>query len=322
MKKFFICIIFCCLLLSGCKEEQNIIHEYDNVKVYDSKLQTSFDSETDNILFASNLCVIPKSQKNSEDKKISAGGALLINKTKQQCLFSKNIYDKMYPASITKLITALVALKEDKIEDTVIISKNAANITEPGAKLCGFKQGDKVKMDVLLKSMLVYSGNDAALAIAEHISGSQKAFAKKMNETVRSIGTVNTNFVNPHGLHNNKQYTTPYDLYIIINELLKYEEIYDVFGLKNYKAAYYNSTNKVVGKRFAATNKYLIGQATPPKNIKVVGGKTGTTDKAGNCLALYCVNTKTKDEYISIILNADSSASLYSQMTHLLSYGK
>lgn len=322
MKKFFICIIFCCLLLSGCNEKQNIIHEYDNVKVYDSKLQTPFDSETDNILFASNLCVIPKSQKNSEDKKISAGGALLINKTKQQCLFSKNIYDKMYPASITKLITALVALKEDKIEDTVIISKNAANITEPGAKLCGFKQGDKVKMDVLLKSMLVYSGNDAALAIAEHISGSQKAFAKKMNETVRSIGTVNTNFVNPHGLHNNKQYTTPYDLYIIINELLKYEEIYDMFGLKNYKAAYYNSSNKVVGKSFDATNKYLIGQATPPKNIKVVGGKTGTTDKAGNCLALYCVNTKTKDEYISIILNADSSASLYSQMTHLLSYGK
>ena len=173
MKKFFICIIFCCLLLSGCNEEQNIIHEYDNVKVYDSKLQTSFDSETDNILFASNLCVIPKSQKNSEDKKISAGAALLINKTKQQCLFSKNIYDKMYPASRTKLITALVALEEDKIEDTVIISKNAANITEPGAKLCGFKQGDKIKMDVLLKSMLIYSGNDAALAIAEHISGSQ-----------------------------------------------------------------------------------------------------------------------------------------------------
>ena len=322
MKKFFICIIFCCLLLSGCNEEQNIIHEYDNVKVYDSKLQTSFDSETDNILFASNLCVIPKSQKNSEDKKISAGGALLINRTKQQCLFSKNIYDKMYPASITKLITALVALEEDKIEDTVIISKNAANITEPGAKLCGFKQGDKVKMDVLLKSMLVYSGNDAALAIAEHISGSQKAFAEKMNETVRSIGTVNTNFVNPHGLHNNKQYTTPYDLYIIINELLKYEEIYDMFGLNNYKAAYYNSSNKVVGKSFDTTNKYLKGQATPPKNIKVVGGKTGTTDKAGNCLALYCINTKTKDEYISIILNADSSASLYNQMTYLLSYGK
>ena len=115
MKKLFVCISFCCLLFSGCDEEQTIIHEYDNVKVYDSNLKTSFDSEPDNILFASNLCVIPKSQKNSEDKKISAGGALLINRTKQQCLFSKNIYDKMYPASITKLITALVALEEDKI---------------------------------------------------------------------------------------------------------------------------------------------------------------------------------------------------------------
>ena len=321
MKRFIICIIFCLLLLSGCNNEENIIHEYDNLKV-NNNLQLSVEELSNDMLFASDICVVPKSQKNSEDKVITAGGALLINKTKQKCMFSKNIYDKMYPASITKLVTTLVAIKHDCLDDTVTISKNASHITESGASLCGFNQGDKVKMDVLIKSMLIHSGNDAALAIAEHVSGSQKKFAEEMNETVKSLGTVNTNFVNPHGLHNDKQYTTPYDLYLIMNEILKYDEIFDLFGLTKYTAAYYNSKNVVVSKNFKATNKYMNGEVKAPGNFKVLGGKTGTTDKAGSCLIINLVNTKTKDDYIAIVLNAESSISLYKQMNQLISYAK
>lgn len=97
-------------------------------------------------------------------------------------------------------------------------------MTEPGARLCGFKEGDKISVKDLLYGMMVYSGNDAAVALAEHISGSETDFAAEMNQEMVAIGASGTHFVNASGLHDDQHYTTAYDLYLIFHELLKYDD--------------------------------------------------------------------------------------------------
>ena len=135
------------------------------------------------------ICVIPKNKQSKEgsDSVMTAGASMIVNDTKQKMLFSKNIYDRMYPASITKIVTALVTLKYGNLDDTVTFSHDAANITEYGAKLCGFKEGDKIVLRDLLYSFLVFSGNDAGVAIAEHVGGSVEKFVDMMNDEVKNL---------------------------------------------------------------------------------------------------------------------------------------
>ena len=163
------------------------------------------------------ICVIPKNKQSKEgsDSVMTAGASMIVNDTKQKMLFSKNIYDRMYPASITKIVTALVTLKYGNLDDTVTFSHDAANITEYGAKLCGFK----IVLRDLLYSFLVFSGNDAGVAIAEHVGGSVEKFVDMMNDEVKDLGAIDSHFVNPHGLHDDKHYTTVYDLYLVFHEL-------------------------------------------------------------------------------------------------------
>ena len=325
MKKYMICIlsVFIVYITSACNNnEQEQLHKYDNSKVNSSVIINNMVNQNGGGLLSANLCVIPKEQPNTADDSVTCGAAILINTTKKQCLFSKNLYTKLYPASITKILTALVTLKKCNMTDTVTITKEAVSITESGAKKCGFNEGDKITLDALMKCMLVYSGNDAALAIAIHVSGSQENFATEMNKTCKMIGASNSNFVNPHGLHDDNQYTTPYDLYLILNELCKYPGIFDMYGLASCELAYTGADGSAKTKSFKATNRYVNGAVSHPENITVLGGKTGTTDKAGNCLILHCKNNTTNDNLISVVLNANSGNDLYTNMSKVLSYGK
>lgn len=266
------------------------------------------------------ICIVPKKKAtNTTDAAITAGAALLINDTKNKLIVSKNIYDRKYPASITKIVTALIALQEDKMDEIVTVSKEAAGITEPGATLCGLKEGDQIAMKDLLYCLLVYSGNDAAVAIAEHISGSVEAFAERMNEEMTYLGASGSHFVNPHGLQDENHYTTAYDLYLVFHQLLKYDTFREMIHRPKYKAVWKNAEGKKCKLKMTSTDRYLSGQATAPEGVQVVGGKTGTTIDAGSCLIL-CSQDKKKRDYISIVLKTDSSYSLYRQMTHLLEY--
>ena len=269
------------------------------------------------------ICVIPKNKQSKEgsDSVMTAGASMIVNDTKQKMLFSKNIYDRMYPASITKIVTALVTLKYGNLDDTVTFSHDAANITEYGAKLCGFKEGDKIVLRDLLYSFLVFSGNDAGVAIAEHVGGSVEKFVDMMNDEVKDLGAIDSHFVNPHGLHDDKHYTTVYDLYLVFHELLQYDTFMDIINQPNYKAKYTDKDGKKHTKYFKTTDRYLIGTATAPKGVKVIGGKTGTTQKAGSCLILYSKD-KEGNGYISVVLKAVGGESLYLQMNKLLEYIK
>jgi D-alanyl-D-alanine carboxypeptidase len=173
-------------------------------------------------------------------------------------------------------------------------------------------------MDALLHSLLIYSGNDAGIAIADHVAGSEEAFAKMMNEEAKKIGAIHSHFVNPHGLHDDNHYTTAYYLYLIFHELLKNDTFRSIISMDSYEAVYKDRDGNDKTKTFKTTNKYLNGSVEAVDNIKIIGGKTGTTDKAGNCLILLSEDNKNND-YISLILKADSSESLYSEMSDLLS---
>lgn len=306
------------VMLTGCGSSET------NPLNYRPQMQTT-GAESERLYtqdyLSQDICVIPKDGQSKEgsDSVMTAGSALIVNDTSQTMLFSKKIYKKMYPASITKIVTALVTLKYGNLEDTVTFSKNAVSITEYGAVLCGFKEGDQIKLKDLLYSFLVFSGNDAGLAIAEHVGGSVEAFVDMMNKEVQDLGAVGSHFMNPHGLHDDKHYTTAYDLYLVFHELLQYDTFMDVINQPKYTAKYTDKDGKKQTKKFKSTDRYLIGTATPPTGITVIGGKTGTTQKAGSCLILYSKDAK-ENGYISVVLNAAGGESLYLQMNKLLEY--
>jgi len=317
MKKKLICIILSLILLTGCSNSSGALLPYsenDNLAGYD--IGNYIDNEVADY-FANDLVIIPDELNHMVNSSITATSALIINATDDKVIFADNVYERMYPASLTKLITALVVLKNADLTDIVTISYNASHITESGAKLCGFHEGDKISMLTLLNSLLIYSGNDAGIAIAEHVGGSEEGFAKMMNETAKSIGAIHSNFVNAHGLHNENHYTTAYDLYLIFNELTNFDNFVSIINQTSFTAIYEDSLKKVVSKEFSTTNRYLKGTEEAPKGITVIGGKTGTTAKAGNCLIIFSKDSKDKS-YISILLHADGSDSLFSQMTLLL----
>lgn len=319
MKKRVFCILLLVILLTGCSNSSIAAIPYeDNISLNKNYLLNLSNSEKTD-LFAKDLTVIPKDFNSPKDPKLNSLSSLLVNVTDNEMIYANNIYARIYPASITKIATALVALKYGELTDTVTISKNASSISEAGAKLCGFKEGDQVILADLLTSLLVYSGNDAGIAIAEHISGSVPEFANTMNEEVRKLGAVHTNFVNPHGLHEEDHYTTAYDLYLILNELLNYDEFLDMIHLDKYTLYYKEASGKKAKKIFTSTDRYLTGEAYIPKGVHVLGGKTGTTSKAGSCLILTSEDMEGQ-KYISIVLKADSSDDLFHQMSHLLSF--
>lgn len=266
--------------------------------------------------FAADLCVVSGDTLLDTVALEEDQEGLLLDIKNKQVLYSKGAYDRVYPASITKIMTALLAFQYGNMEDVVTISEE--NITlEEGSQVIGFQVGDKVTMDELVHGLLVYSGNDAASAIATHIGGSTEKFVDMMNSYAAQLGCTRTHFTNPHGLQDENHYTTPYDIYLMLKEALRFPEFTQITQLGSYTISYKNSDGTEVNTPLTATDHYLTGEATAPKGITVLGGKTGTTSDAGNCLALLSQNAY-GDPYVSIVMGASTKELLYQQMSSLL----
>ena len=266
--------------------------------------------------FAADLCVVSGDQEmDSVSLEQDQKGVLLDLKDKS-VLYAKGAYDKVYPASITKIITALLAFKNSNMDDVVTITQE--NITlEEGSQVVGFQEGDQVTMDQLVHCLLVYSGNDAASAIATHVGGSTENFVAMMNEYAAQLGCTGTHFTNPHGLQDENHYTTPYDIYLMLKEALNYPEFTEITQLPSYTVTFQHSDGSEESVALTATDHYLTGEANTPKGVTILGGKTGTTNSAGNCLALLSQNSY-GEPYISIVMGASTKEILYQQMTSLL----
>lgn len=266
--------------------------------------------------FAQELC-IAAGNVIADEVALSEGSAgLLCDVNNQEILYAKNPHERLYPASLTKVMTALVAIKYGSMDQT-LTATSAVNITEPGAQLCGLKAGDSMTLNQALHILLLQSANDVAMLIAENIGGTVENFIQMMNDEAKAVGATNSSFVNPHGLSDDNHYTTAYDLYLIFNEAIKYEKFTEIIQMSGYETTYYNG--KGGAKQFSCqtTNWYLRGNASAPENITVIGGKTGVTNAARHCLLILSRDISGAP-YISVILKSESRDLIYTQMTELL----
>lgn len=267
--------------------------------------------------FASDLCIVTGNIMNDEQVDMSqAGAAILFDVEHNKVMYAKNAHERMYPASITKIMTALVALKYGSL-DSMMTATNVVNITESGAQLCGLKVGDTMTLNQALHILLIYSANDVAMMIAENVAGSVEAFLDLMNQEAQALGATNTHFSNPHGLSDETHYTTAYDLYLIFNEAIKYSQFQEIIHMTSYQTTYHDSNGAEKPISVNTTNRFLRGTYQAPSQVTVVGGKTGSTNAAGQCLLLLSRDTG-GTPYISVILRSASIDVLYAEMIDLL----
>lgn len=289
---------------------------FDSSEVFTNALAAKENMRTES--FAQKLCVSSQGNvdciKNAQLEEGQKG--LLFSLSNHKVLYANGIYDKVYPASITKIMTAMLALQSGKLNDTVTITQD--NVTlEDGSQVCGFVAGDQVTLDQLLHCLLVYSGNDAASAIAEYVGGNTENFVQMMNDYAAKLGCTGTHFSNPHGLQDENHYTTPYDIYLMLNEAFTYPEFTEITELPSYTVTYTGSDGTEKSTTLTATDHYLTGEATAPKDVTILGGKTGTTEVAGNCLAILTQNAYGKT-FVSIVMGAATKELLYQEMNSLL----
>lgn len=270
-------------------------------------------TKSDVSFFASDLAVITKED---EDSAFTAESGFLASVSGGEAIFAKAAMQKMYPASTTKILTALVALEKGNLVDRVTVGEEVL-ITEAGASMAGLMPGDVLSLEDLLYGLMLPSGNDAASAIAVHIAGSVEEFAKLMNEKAYMLGARNSHFTNPHGLTDEAHYTSAYDLYLIFHEALKYPKFVEIAGSKDYKVSYTLADGSQTTKVWKNGNQYLSQAVSEPAGIEVFAGKTGTTNAAGSCLV---ISSKREDgeTYISIVLKAGNKSLLYDNMNLLL----
>ncbi len=266
--------------------------------------------------YAANLCVpdgdVPRADLELGDD-ICAG---LFCVTTGETRYAKSVYDKINPASLTKIMTALVAIENGDLTKTITASANV-NITEKGAQRLGIKEGDRMTLDQALHILLIYSANDVAVMIAENIAGSVDRFAQLMNERAGSLGATGCHFVNPHGLTDSEHYVTAYDLYLIFNEAMSYKEFRDIIDTPQYISSYRSADGTEVAVDISNTNAYLSGEMDIPEGVTVIGGKTGTTAAAGHCLIMLSSDSS-GNEYVSLVMKEPETKTLYSDMSRIL----
>lgn len=246
-----------------------------------------------------------------------ATAAIVMDVESGQILYEKNAYDKHYPASITKIMTTLLALEKNvDLNETITMTDNAIWGIDRDSTNIGLDVGEKVTMKDLLYATMVKSANECAYQIAEVLGGDVESFADMMNKKAEQLGCQNTHFVTPNGLHDDNHYTTAYDMALITKEALKFDQFREIAGTQSYTVPPTNLSEE--STELWNGNKMIL-PASPYYYEYCEGGKTGYTTVAHNTLVTYA---KQNDlELICVILDCDGGAEYaYSDTKALYNY--
>lgn len=252
-----------------------------------------------------------------EEPLINTPNVILIDGITGQALYKKNENEKCYPASITKLMTALIAIDALQPDDTLTFSRNAVLSIEFGSSHIGMREGEVITVDQAMHALLLMSANEVANGLAERVSGSIETFSEQMNSRAKELGAINTHFVNQHGLHDEDHYTTPYDMALITKELLTKDYFLTLMKDTTYQIA---PTNKVNEIRYLSQQHKMVNPKRDARIFRedVIGGKTGYTNESGH--TLVTIAQREDQILIAVIMNA-SSQDMYSDTNTLLDYG-
>lgn len=211
-----------------------------------------------------------------KDISVSAESAILMSPFTKRIIYSKNPHQRLLPASTTKIMTALVVLRKSDPKKKVTVSKLASSMEPSKVYL---KEGEVYLAEDLLKALLLNSGNDASVALAESVGGSEERFVEMMNEMAKAIGAKNTNFKNSNGLPADGQYSTAYDLALIVREAMRNKTFVDIIKMRRLEIE-----ELTTGRRIKLKNhNKSLWKETP----YLILGKTGYTKKAKHCFAGY-----------------------------------
>ena len=252
-------------------------------------------------------------ESNVAKPEIQSEAAVLLDASTGNLLFSKNGDTKYYPASITKLMTALLVAEKCSLSDKVTFSKTATTNLESGAVTLGLVEGDTLTVEQSLYGLMLKSANEVANGLAEHISGSVAAFAGLMNARAKELGCTGTNFVNPNGLNNSSHYTTPHDMALIARAAFQNDTVRKVASTLSYQIP----ATKNAGARTVTMGHKMLYPSDSRYYAGIIGGKTGYTSLAGNTL-VTCVE---RDGVRLIAVIMKSKSTHYGDTKALLDYG-
>lgn len=258
-----------------------------------------------------------------EGPKVYGKSAVLIDAETGAVLYEKNMDEKHYPASITKILTALVAVENADLEtDHVLITQESVDFLEPGDAYIGMRPGEEITLKDALYAILLASANEVSYAIAENVgnklegtgSGYEK-FIQKMNERAKELGAKNTHFINPHGLFSEEHYTSCYDMAVISAQLFQHPEVLQIMQTGEYRIP---PTNLETEERIFQQKHQMLVKNSKYYFDYCVGGKTGYTDEAGNTLVTLADNGKLK----LVCVEMDTRGQhIYDDTRSILEYG-
>lgn len=250
------------------------------------------------------------------DISISADGGILMDINSGAVLFEKNSHEPYYPASITKILTALIVIENCGLDETVTFSNTAVNTLEPNSSILGARAGDTLSVRECLYALLLQSANEVANALAEHCAGSMDAFAEMMNEKAAELGCTDSHFANPSGLNDPDHYVSAYDMALIAKAAFSNPTFVEVDSTTYYDVPAGKLKQYPDGWRYYAHHR-MLRRNDSLYYEGVIGGKTGYTSLAGNTLVTCAERDGMK--LVAVVLNGHQTH--YSDTKALFDYG-
>lgn len=245
---------------------------------------------------------------------ITSESAVVMDASTGLILYEKNSHKRQYPASTTKIMTALLAIENASLSETVTFSRDAIFNIDIDSSRTGIDVGEELTLEQSLYCILLDSANEVSYAVAEHVGGTYDNFVAMMNEKAQELGLQDTNFANPHGLYDDNHYTTAYDMALIAQAAIKNSTFAKITGARTYQIP---PTNIQSETRYIANHHLFIKRDLNYEGV--IGGKTGYTQKARYSLVTYA---KRGDmELISVVMKCDNSIDQYTDTAKLLDYG-